>query len=332
MGFSNKPRLAVVGVGDFYRMVSPGIDMAFDTVVKVDKPDFEPKPGALRELVRGYSPDAVMILTPNRFHAEHVCEMMELKVPVFVEKPLVTTAVAMQQIEESVLVNPALYCSDFYVDVWGAQLLKWLGMETAKCLDPHMEFPPESLEAWNRGAKESLGDIVAVEATLLESVGPPASFTNREWLWDPIHGGVLWDMAYHHLAMWFTMVNEPLEIISVERSTIPGAPPSPSETYGAVEMRSTSGIRFSIKVGKYIVGGDDRAFRVTGTKGEISMDFVEPSRLMLGSAPLALLTGERLDYVAAVFREWVDSKPTKPYGLDAGRQSVNTMLKIREYH
>jgi len=145
---------------------------------------------------------------------------------------------------------------------------------------------------------------------------------------------VLWDMAYHHLAMWFTVVNEPLEILSVERSTIPGAPPNPSETYAAVEMRSSSGIRFSVKVGKYIEGGDNRAFKIVGTKGTVSMDFVEPSRLVLNAntgAPLAKLTGQRLDHVAAVFREWVESKPTTPYGLDAGRQCVETMLRIRAF-
>jgi len=326
-----KPRLAVIGVGDFYRMLSPGIDLAFETVVTVDRPDYGPEPWALRNLVASHSPDAVMILTPNRFHAEHVAEMAPLGIPTFVEKPLVTTPEDLKRIEESLQVNPALYCSDFYVEVWSAQLFKWLRRPTAKCLDRWLDIR-EDADEWKLG-KDQIGDIVSVEATLLEGVGPASSFAGREWLWDPIHGGVLWDMAYHQLAMWFAVIDEPLTVLSVERTTIPEAPPNASETYGAVEMVSSSGIRFNVRVGKYIETGDDRAFRITGTKGTVSIEFTEPSRLILNGkedSPLALLTGQRLDYVAPVFREWTETKPAQPYGWHVGRQCVETMLKIRK--
>ncbi len=332
METTTKPRLAVIGVGDFYRMVSPGIDMAFDVVVKIDRPDYGPEPGALRELVAKHSPDAVMILTPNRFHADHVCEVAELKLPTFVEKPLVTTAEAMQRIEDSVKINPALYCSDFYVDVWSAQLMKWLGFPTAKCLEPWLDIRTDSDE-WTQGIQQ-IGDIVAVEATLLEGVGPASSFKGREWLWDATHGGVIWDMGYHHLAMWFTVINEPLTVVSVERRTIADAPPNASETYGGVEMVSSSGIKFNLRVGKYIETGDDRAFKIIGTKGEIWMEFIEPSRFSLNGniqAPLGVMNGQRLDRIAAVFREWAESKPTQPYALDTARQCVSTMLEIRKH-
>jgi predicted dehydrogenase len=327
-----KPRVAVIGVGDFYRMLVPGIESAFDVVVRVDKGDFPDEPGGLRDYVGGFSPDAAMILTPNRFHADHVYEVAQLGIPTFVEKPLVTTPEAMARIEESVKLNPALYCSDFYVDVWAVQLLRWMGLPTARCMDQWLDIRYESAE-WRDG-KEQLGDIVGVEATLLESVGPSSSFVGREWLWDRIHGGVLWDMAYHHLAMWFTVINEPVEVLSVQRTTIPDAPPDASETYGGVEMVSTSGIRFNLRVGKYIETGDDRAFKIIGTKGMVSMDFTEPSRLVLNGnvdAPLGQVTGQRLDYIAPVFREWVESNPITPYGLDAGRQCVETMLRIRQH-
>lgn len=330
MATQSKPRLAVIGVGDFYRMLAKGIDNVFDVVVKVDKGDFSPEPGGLREYVASFAPEAAIVLTPNQFHAEHVAELAPLRIPTFVEKPLVTTAEHMQVIEESVKVNPALYCSDFYVDVWGAQLLKWLGMPIAQCLGQWLDLREES-EAWKLGIQQ-IGEIVGVEATLLESVGPSSSFVGREWLWDPTYGGVLWDMAYHHLAMWFAVFNEPLEIKSVTRTTIPNAPANPSETYGAVEMVSSSGIKFNIRVGKYIETGDDRAFRIIGTKGEVDMTFTEPSRLILNgnhAEPLGQITGQRLNYVAPVFREWVDSKPTGPYGLNVGRQCVETMLRIR---
>jgi len=332
MATEAKPRLAVIGVGDYYRMLRTGIDLVFDTVVKVDRPDYGPEPGDLRKYVAGFSPDAVMILTPNRFHADHIVEMSELGIPVYVEKPLVTSAEAMQRVEESVKVNPALYCSDLYID-WAPQLFKWLGRPIPKCIEPWLENCDETSDEWRNGIAQ-IGAIVSVEGTLLESVGPSSSFVGREWLWDPIHGGVIWDMGYHPMALWFFVFNEPLEVLSVERTTIPSAPPNASETYGAIKMVSSSGINFNIRVGKYIETGDDRAFKIIGTKGEVSMDFTEPSRLVLNGnvdAPLGLLKGQRLDRVAHIFREWIESKPTSPFGLDAGRQCVDTMLRIRAF-
>ncbi|MDR3690169.1 MAG: Gfo/Idh/MocA family oxidoreductase [Fimbriimonas sp.] len=330
MNSQNKPRLAVIGVGDFYRAILPGIEAAFEVVARIDKSDYAPHPGGLQDHVHSCSPDAVMILTPNQFHAEHVEEVAPLGLPTFVEKPLVTSAEDLLRILKCVEVNPALYCSDFYVDVWGAQLLRWVGMKTAACLSPRTVVDEGSV-AWQAGIA-SIGEIQRVEATLLEGTGPYASFAGREWLWDPTHGGVLWDMAYHHLAMWFTVIDQPLEVLSVKRSTVSSAPPNSSETYGSVEFRSAGGIEFSLRAGKYVETGDDRAFRIYGSKGKATMEFVEPSRLYLDDdfeSPLAILTGSRLDLVAPAFREWANSKPTTPYGLHAAIESVNTMLKIR---
>ena len=119
----------------------------------------------------------------------------------------------------------------------------------------------------------------------------------------------------------------------VERRTIAGAPENASETYGAVEMLSASGIKFSLKVGKYIETGDDRAFKIIGTRGSVSMDFTFPSQLTWNGesgSPLAILKGAELDYASAAFREYVESKPTQPHGLDIAEQCVKTMLAIRE--
>jgi len=331
MAIQDKPRLAIVGVGDYYRMISPGIDKVFETVAKIDRPDFDPKPGGLRDLVRSYNPDAVMVLTPNRVHAEHIEEVSQVGVPVFVEKPLVTSQEDLDRVVATTTINPALYCSDFYIDIWDAPLLKWLGLPCPSCLDPCIEISKPESDEWMQG-RAQLGEIVSVEATLLEGVGPASSFVGREWLWDAEHGGVLWDMGYHELALWFRLIGEPLYARFAERSTIAGAPPGASETYAAAKMESTSGIKFNFRVGKYVDTGDDRAFKIIGTKGEVSMDFVDPGRLVLNGntdEPLAVLHGERLDHAAAVFREYVDSHPTEPYGLDIALQCVHTVLEIR---
>ena len=327
-----KPRLAIVGVGAYFRMLSPGIAKEFETVVTIDRNDYDSREGSLRKLIASYQPEAVMVLTPNRFHAEHIEEALGVGVPVFVEKPLVTSQSDLDCVLHAVQKNPALYCSDFYVDVWDAPLLKWLGQKIPACLEPWVEVSDSRRALWSAG-RYALGEILSVEATLLEGIGPASSFVGREWLWDADHGGVLWDMGYHDLALWFRIIGEPVEISSVERRTISGAPENASETYGAVEMVSASGIKFSLKVGKYIETGDDRAFKIIGTNGTVSMDFTFPSQLTWNgeiSMPLAVLQGAELEYASAAFREYVESKPPHPYGLDIAEQCVKTMLSIRE--
>ena len=332
MSQQEKPRLAVVGVGAYFRMLSPGLAKEFETVVTINQGDYDAREGSLRKLIASYQPEAVMVLTPNRFHAEHVEEALGIGVPVFVEKPLVTSQPDLDRVLHAVEKNPALYCSDFYVDVWDAPLLKWLGQKIPTCLEPWIEVSDSHKALWSVG-RRALGEIVAVEATLLEGIGPASSFVGREWLWDAGHGGVLWDMGYHDLALWYRIIGEPVEILSVERRTIAGAPENASETYGAVEMLSASGIKFSLKVGKYIETGDDRAFKIIGTRGSVSMDFTFPSQLTWNGesgSPLAILKGAELDYASAAFREYVESKPTQPHGLDIAEQCVKTMLAIRE--
>ena len=330
---SSMPRLAVVGVGAYFRMVSPGLHLYFDVVAEVDRGDYPDEKGALLAYVRSFEADAVMVLTPNEVHADHIEELSELGFPVFVEKPLVTTAEALMRVLHVVDKHPHLYCSDFYVDVWGSPLTKWWGLPVSPCVDDSIIVTAsESLE-WTFG-KAQLGKVLEVEATLLEGTGPAGSFKNREWLWDPIHGGVLWDMGYHHLVLWFTLFDEPLEVLSVKKSRVAGAPAGGAETYGEVLMVSPSGVRFSLKTGKYIESGDDRAFKIKGTTGSVNMEFSGESRAVLNGnteQPLAKLTGEPLNLVAGAFRDYVDRQPTKPQGLKAAVMATKLLLDIHAF-
>lgn len=331
MSSQSKPRLAVVGVGDYYRMIGPGIREQFDTVLTVDKGDFDTAPGGLRSYVAAAAPDAVMILTPNRFHAEHIRELASLGLPTFVEKPLVTAAGDLEIVRETLSVNPALFCSDFYIDVWDAPLLKWLGLPVPACLDRCIEVTGHHPDVWSQGL-QALGKIERVEGLLLEGVGPASSFKGREWLWDPVHGGVLWDMGYHTLAMWFRIVGTGLSVRKVERFTVADAPEGSSETLGTAELESEDGVPFRMQVGKYVPHDDVRTFTLYGTQGTICMDFVDPSRLIWNNdfeRPLALLHGERLSHAAAVFREYVEQRPVEPFGFDVAERCVRTMLEIR---
>ncbi len=327
------PKLAVIGVGAYFRMIFPGIHISFDVIATIDKGDYSEEPGGLRDYVRSFAPDAVMILTPNEFHASHIEEISELELPVFVEKPLVTTATALMRVLHVVDRHPTLYCSDFYIDVWGSPLTKWWGLPVAPQVDRAIQIIDEKSPLWTAG-KNQIGRVQEVEATLLEGTGAAGSFTGREWLWDPIHGGVLWDMGYHHLVMWFTLFNESLEVLSVLKTRVPDAPEGGAETYGEVLMVSASGIRFRLRTGKYIESGDDRAFTIKGTHGSVSMQFAEESQLILNGnqeTALAKISGMPLDLTAAAFRDYVDSEPTSPHGLSAAINATRLLLEIHAF-
>ena len=297
-------------------------------MLEVDKGDYAAEPGGLRKYVDRAKADALMILTPNQFHADHLEEVVPLGIPVFMEKPIVTSIGDLDRIKACLQVNPALYCSDFYIDVWGAPLMKWIGKSVAPPVLEKIEFS----ESFEKYSMQDLGAIKRVEGTIVEGTGSAASFAGREWLWNPIHGGVLWDMGYHELILWFSTIGESVVAKSVERYAVEEAPMGAAETYGAVSMTSHSGIQFEFKVGKYIETGDDRAFRIIGERGEVSMIFGDEAYLMFSdgkSKMLARIAGPCLDYTAAAFRDYVESNPKSPHGFVYADNAVQAMVKIR---
>lgn len=110
-------------------------------------------------------PDAVMLLTPNQVHGQQVAEVAPLHCPVFVEKPLATTAESLNLVLDSLSINPRLYCSDFYPDVRALPLKIWLGQKVEWVKDPVRLSG--NVELWNQGP-QTLGRIQRVEAVLLE--------------------------------------------------------------------------------------------------------------------------------------------------------------------
>lgn len=323
------PRVAIIGVGDYYRKIHPGIAKWFHIAATIDKGDYGPEPGALSDLVASSRADAVMVLAPNRTHASLIVELSRLRIPVFVEKPLVTTLEDLGKVIDSLAVNPALYCSDFYVEVFGVPLLKWLGRPYPPTMDPWVRACDKSAVKWNEGF-ESLGKIQAVEANLLEGRGPKSTFEGREWLWDNVHGGVLWDLAYHHLALWFTLFDEPLAVERVAtRSVAEGTGDEKAETYAEADLRSSAGISFHLKVGKYIDSGDDSFFTVHGSSGSARMGFAGSYTLSVDGKATAYLEGSFAEQVAEAFRAYVDSEPSEPYGLNAGVRACKLIVEMR---
>lgn len=311
------PKLAVIGVGDYYRMFREPIARTFEVVAEIDKGDYRDEPGGLGQAVAASGAETAMILTPNRLHAAHILELAPLRIPVFVEKPLVTTLEDLEAVERSVATNPGLYCSDYFVDVAGIPLLRWLGRPCPRALLPYVR-------GTGSDGFDRLGRIQRVEAVLLESTGPKSSFSGREWLWDPEHGGVIWDLAYHHLALWFAAVGEPVSVESVAtRSVQEGR----AETYADARLGSSSGIELHLEVGKY-AQRDEISFTIHGEGGTARMDF-RPDGVTFNGENVAHLEGDFGEHLCLAFRAYAESGPAEPYGLDIADKVCKAITCIR---
>jgi predicted dehydrogenase len=311
------PKLAVIGVGDYYRMFHRAIATWFDVVAEIDKGDYPDEPGGLATAVRATGAEAAMILTPNRLHAKHILELEPLGIPLLVEKPLVTTLADLERVVVSAKANPRLYCSDYFVDVAGVPLLRWLGRPHVQALAPYVAGDAS-------GGFEKLGPVHSVEAILLESTGPKSSFEGREWLWDKEHGGVIWDLAYHHLALWFASFDEGLSVESVHTRRVEEGL---AETYADIALRSASGTSLRVEVGKY-ADRDEISFTIRGEKGTARMEF-RPNGVLFEGEPVARLEGDFAEHVCQAFRAYVESGTSEPYGFEAAKRICETIFHIR---
>ena len=232
---------------------------------------------ALTEKIRRLSPEAVMVLAPNRFHAPLASVALRLDYPTFVEKPLVTTAPDLESLARVTEANPLLYCSDFYSDVRAVPLRLWFG--------DHLEWAIKALaiegetSLWLAGPT-SIGKIHKVDSVLIEAGGSVVGFEGREWLWDPVHGGVLWDLAYHYLVLYQFLFAENVSLVKSQFRFSPDAPVAPAgETYAHLEMTTRSEKQFDLRAGKCEQGKTERWFKLQGTKGMATMTFGETNYL-----------------------------------------------------
>ena len=274
----DKPTLAIIGLGRYYRKLEAGIAEHFSPVLRADAAEIEAGGGLMR-LVRNAAPDAVMLLTPNHLHCEHLLELAELGLPTLVEKPLVTTEEDLDLGLRSVEINHSVYCSDFYADVRATPLLAWVQRPYVKSLEKWID--QRSQPDIRQPSFSDIGPIRQVEAVLLEGKGDAGSFEGREWLWDPVHGGVLWDLAYHYIVLWHRLFGTTLSVDSGEGYAIRNSPDRLyAESYASLQLRSPSGIQFRIRVGKYHEGAtNERWFRIDGSSGRAEMTFQDPNVL-----------------------------------------------------
>jgi predicted dehydrogenase len=328
---STEPRVAVIGLGQYYRKLYSGLTRYFDPGVLFDIKNTKLKPSSLSDLISSSHHDAVMLLTPNAVHAEEVAEIADLRLPVFVEKPLATTRSSLELIERSLHTNPLLYCSDFYPDVRAAPLLAWLARSPTWLRDDDLVVQGD-MSLWAAGTS-MLRSTQRVVSVLREGEGRAGSFDGRSWLWDPIHGGVLWDLAYHYLTLWHIALAQPLTLLRSDLEVIGSHRAGElAETKAVLTLRSTAQLEFQIEAGKYYKQPNERWFRLEGDGWSATMTFGNRNYFVIngaGSSCRATLTGSYYEHVSRAFRHYVDMNPRRPFGFDAAVAAIDLILQAK---
>jgi len=296
----------------------------------LDKEDGRLESMSLIDLIANSDHDAVMLLTPNAAHAEEVAYLADLRLPIFAEKPLATTRSSLEIITGSLEKNPKLYCSDFYSDVRAAPLLAWLDRPPA-WLRANDLVVQGDMNLWHAGSSMVPG-LQRVVSVLLEGEGQTGTFDNRPWLWDPVHGGVLWDLAYHYLTLWNIAFGKPLLLIHSDLKVADSSRADEvAETNAKLSLRSGS-LEFQIEAGKYSKRSNDRWFRLEGDGWSATMTFGSRNHLVIqgpGTSCRVALVGNYYEHVSRAFRHYLDSGSNGPAGLDAAEAAIDIVLQAK---
>ena len=285
MPVATRPRLGFVGVGWIGRSRLDAIDASGVAAVHaVADPAVPDALDSLEELLAA-GVDGVVIATPSALHAEQAVAVLELGLPVFVQKPLGRSAAEVEAVVD------AARRADVPLGV-----------------DLSYRF----VEAF-RAARElvrsgELGEIVGADLVFHNAYGP-----GKPWFWDPSlsGGGCVVDLGVHlvDLAVW-TLDLDPAQVTS----RLVGAP---VETYATAELDAVrvacswnlhagaeaviGAAFFGTDGGARVsnVGGSFYDFRCDRLDGTATSALVEPPDAWPGRAAVAWATrvasGERFD-------------------------------------
>jgi predicted dehydrogenase len=288
----------------------------------------------------------IFILSPPVEHVRQLERAASLNKAVFIEKPLAVDMDGLRRIDLAVQANPRVYFSDFYVDVRGASLVRAFGSH----LDDNRWIASriQSVEGkpFSSELRERLGPISSIEASLLEGEGEAGVVDSRPWLREPGGGGVLLDLACHHLALYFALFDSALSILDVRLGIHPAgltgtgyqpwsANEAVGETYALLRLRSTAGFPVRIEVGKNW-DADARLFQINALNGTATLDFGTlkgPKNRLLtniaGEKSVFALDQNYWDMVAEGFCNYFNSGSSKPHGYHEGRAALKTILQAK---
>jgi predicted dehydrogenase len=355
-----RPKLAILGMGRVFKKMARGIHRWFAIDIVFDpNPDAagwtelsetEPTTTATSEdefFRLSARSDAILVLSPPAEHVRHVELAAPLHKAVFVEKPLAIDFDGLRRIDRAIRANSRVYFSDFYVDVRAALLVRAFGARpdafdwiTSKIQD-RVGMPIVN------GLRDRLGPILSIQATLLEGEGEAKTVDTRPWLREPQGGGVLLDLACHHLALYFALFGKPLEVnhakLGFHPSGATGMAYEPwrpggafAETYALLNLQTSTGLPVRIEVAKNW-DRDSRKFQIEGLNGSATLDFGSlngPKNRLLtnisGQEGAVILAQNYWDFVAEGFYHYFKSGSEGTHGYSQGRAAVETIIHAKE--
>jgi predicted dehydrogenase len=348
-----RPRVAILGLGSYYRHLRESIARSFEVVTLSDcmpVADLNLEASEVsrfREVKRNLngftldeSADCAIVLTPPGHHLQALQVLAAYRKPILVEKPAVVSGAEFEALSELLNINPRIYCSDFYPDVRGAPLLAWAGRHVCATLNDKIHVASGDHELWRAGIG-AIGPITRIEATLLEGPGPEGVIGDRGWLWEPSQGGVVLDLMYHHFALCSSLFEQAaipervtLRTIDASGNEIEWRPESKrAETYALVEGRLSGGTPFRFEVSKYWRHGTTRLFALYGSAGSAMLSFGDLTTLTL-ERPAArcevLLEGNHFTHVAPCFADYVRRSDASPHGVDHARRAIEACDLVRK--
>jgi len=348
-----KPNAVIIGLGSYFSKLRKGIEEHFNVLQLVDCQLIEKLKLALDDRAKFHrvsedlyglpiddSTDCIMLLTPPAFHVPHLELLTRFEKPILVEKPLTTSSTEIPQIQRIMDKFSKLYCSDFYPDVRAVPLISWFHPERLLPLKSKLSVIEGDKELW-QGGLSLLGKIEKVEGKLLEGSGPARSFEGRDWLWDPLQGGVLRDLMYHYFTLSSFLFDKDLipesvilKTLAEDGQTVPwNSSFGKAETYALVEGRFTNNVPFSFEVAKYWGTENERWFSIYFTSGFATMLFKNPNILLLESKNTkcsAYLEGDYYEHVSLCFSEYIKSPESQPHGLTHAVRAIESIDRVKK--
>jgi predicted dehydrogenase len=342
---SSLPRISVFGLGAYYQKLRSAIWKHFDVVLLADVQEasqlslMPEEQARFRQIGSRERPSTIvpasssasLVLTPNRFHAAHIEDLVAAGQLVFVEKPCVISMTELENVEQVLAKHPQVYFSDLYLDVksahllwlcdalpetdWRVHLIRGIG-EVPPSVQHRTHWPPQRIE----------GRILEMD-----------SIFRNDWLADPCEGGVLFDLMVHLLAVLHALF--PHDELEITRSVLRDVTGATLEKVGDhvecdAEIAGTlspSGTEVLFQVAKNAPTQCRELVLYAGPHiYELAFTANNPLTIHIGDKNLELtLAGDSYELVIRSFAAWLNKRQPLPYGWSWNKSAVETILQVK---